>query len=346
MNIEKVFFEEYKQKNINENNIIKDIKKKIKKAKYVYIFGELCNIPNKEWIEEYKIDVFLEKQYLNSKVVHVHNIQNIIYKIKIDHNNVERILNILIDIVCKLQKNEKADIHFIFGNNKNGILEINFDKDEYIIEDKEKSNIIMGLGIIFLIIFIIAYVLIFQYKLVFKVTNNKEIGIIEGEYSYIYDNVEYNTEPNYKVKELTHGDKMLQFLNNISNNLKIYYYDASSSDGKINTDNILAGLEYLKEKNIKIINISLSSKVYSVDLEKWIKENPDIKVFASYNNLINSVDYPAMYENVYGSGKKEEIKYKDIDYTYYTNKVIIFPEIFKVYEGNSYLSLYNAIIEE
>ena len=346
MNIEKVFFEKYKQKNINDNNIINDIKKKIKRAKYLYIYGKLCNIPNREWIDEYKIDVFLEKQYLNGKVVHVYTIEDIIYKIKIDNNNVEIILNILMDIVCKLQKNEKTDIHFIFGNKEKGILEINFDKDEYIIEDKEKSNIIMGLGIIFLIIFITAYVLIFQYKLVFKVTNNKEIGIIEGEYSYVYDNVEYNTEPNYKAKELTHGDKMLQFLNNISNNLKVYYYDASSSDRKIDTDNILAGLEYLKEKNIKTINISLSSKVYSADLEKWIKENPDIKIFASYNNLTNSVDYPAMYENVYGSGKKADIKYKDIDYTYYTNKVIIFPQIFKVYEGNSYLSLYNAIIKE
>ena len=89
--------------------------------------------------------------------------------------------------------------------------------------------------------------------------------------------------------------------------------------------------------------MSISSKFYSSDIESWIKDNSNIRVFASYNNLINSIDYPAMYKEVYGSGKKVDIEYKDKDYTYFTNKVIIFPNITKVYEGNSYLSLYNSI---
>lgn len=53
---------------------------------------------------------------------------------------------------------------------------------------------------------------------------------------------------------------------------------------------------------------------------------------------MNSLDYPAMYEGVIGSGYDERISYKEGDIKYDKNKVVIVPRLYEVYEGNSYLS--------
>ena len=45
-----------------------------------------------------------------------------------------------------------------------------------------------------------------------------------------------------------------------------------------------------------------------------------MKVYSSYNNLLNSLDYPSMYENVIASGcDNSKIKYKDMDVCYANN---------------------------
>lgn len=69
--------------------------------------------------------------------------------------------------------------------------------------------------------------------------------------------------------------------------------------------------------NISKVNISLTSKQYSKDLENWISQNKDsVQIYASYNNLLNSYDYPAMYDNVIASGSNNNINLKAIDRYY------------------------------
>ena len=95
----------------------------------------------------------------------------------------------------------------------------------------------------------------------------------------------------------------------------------------------------MKEYGVNRINISLSSKVYSTQLQEWIDNNPDIIVYASYNNKVNTFDYPAMYENVIASGEKNsKIEFKKNDVKYKSKKIISIRNK-QLYNGNSYLSL-------
>lgn len=41
---------------------------------------------------------------------------------------------------------------------------------------------------------------------------------------------------------------MINFANKYYSNLKIYYYDASNENGSVDTNGIIAGLEWMKEK--------------------------------------------------------------------------------------------------
>lgn len=99
---------------------------------------------------------------------------------------------------------------------------------------------------------------------------------------------------------------MLDFIEKVSD-VSIAYFDACDEFGKINTERIITGLEWMKENDIKYVNISLSGNRYSEELENWLEDNPDIHVYASYNNNKNSFDYPAMYDGVIGSSVDEEL---------------------------------------
>ena len=99
----------------------------------------------------------------------------------------------------------------------------------------------------------------------------------------------------------------------------------------------------MKEKGIKRINLSVSTCVYNQEIASWIKNNQDIQIYASYSNLKNSIDYPAMYEDVVGSGFWEKIPYKENDVVYESNEIIICNHKIRYYNGTSYLSLYTMI---
>lgn len=141
----------------------------------------------------------------------------------------------------------------------------------------------------------------------------------------------------------THGDEMVQFAKEYAPEIEIYYYNATSSDGKIHSENILSALEWMKENNIKYVNISLSSARYNRQIEEWINNNKDIIIYSSYNNLEQSADYPSMYDNVIASGIKNRIPKKDIDLIYKSNKIKLKHNLSKTYQGNSYLSIYSTI---
>lgn len=200
--------------------------------------------------------------------------------------------------------------------------------------------------IIILILFIVIMFVFVSYEIKLIIPKDKEmcIGIIDGQITIKVENVVYN-RINEELKQKQHGDYMVEFAKKVNPSVKIEYFDATNENGIINTEKILEGLDYLKEKDVKIINLSLSTKKYSSDIQDWVNKNTDIKVYASYNNLENSYDYPAMYENVYGCGKKGKIKTKENDYMYTSNKIVLLNDIKNKYEGNSYLTIYTSIKE-
>lgn len=169
-------------------------------------------------------------------------------------------------------------------------------------------------------------------------------GVIDGHISKNYDITAKKRVNTYEEKN-THGDNVLSFLMQYAPNLDYYYYDAEDENG-LSTENILYGLEWMKDNNVDYVSISLSSKFYSDKLEEWIKDNEsEIKVYASYNNALNSLDYPAMYKGVIGIGSSKKINPKKDDIIFHTNKIIVIGNGINYYHGNSYLTPYIMIRE-
>lgn len=179
-----------------------------------------------------------------------------------------------------------------------------------------KKNIITIMSVVILLYGL--YYMSDSYNFIFnKIIVNDAIGIIDGNISKKNANITYSIKKKNKSIEPTHGDKLVKFLNSICDNPSIYYYDASNEDDDITTEGIINGLEWMVKNNVEKVNISLSSKEYSDELNNWISLHKDvIKIYASYNNLINSYDYPAMYDYVIASGSNKNIEYKDIDFNY------------------------------
>lgn len=169
------------------------------------------------------------------------------------------------------------------------------------------------------------------------------VGIIDGNITSLPDNVVYNKNSFMSSGKKTHGDKLIELINLCYENVTIYYYNAADDSNIIDTESIIDGLKWISNKNINYVNISLSSKFYSDDIQKWINDNSDIQVFSSYNNIDNSYDYPSMYDNVISSTiESSNINVKKIDKIYRSNRIIVLDK-FKQYKGNSFLSILTTI---
>jgi len=189
---------------------------------------------------------------------------------------------------------------------------------------------------VFLVIAILYICLAFQ--VVVPRGNDCTIGIIDGSLSKEYKNVISNQQTG--SPELTHGDSMIIFAKNYCPSIEIYYYNAENAKGLVDTDSILKGLAWMLENNVGAVNISMSSTKFSEKLQAWITKNAeDIHVHASYNNLEESWDYPAMYDNVVGAGVKNRVKHKDNAVLFSSNNILLLGSHWGKYSGNSYLSL-------
>lgn len=204
------------------------------------------------------------------------------------------------------------------------------------------------LRIVFSVLFLLLVCgyLLNNFTIVFKCRYDENIGIIDTYINNTYDNlIVYKSKYKDIQEEETHGDQLIKFAKMLGYKNDVYYYEAVNEEGKIKTENVLKALEWMKENDVKRINISLSSKYKSYELEEWIKQNKDIKIYCSYNNYFNSVkDYPAMYDSVVASGSNDKINYKTIDLKYNNNKIILINKNgIQFFEGNSFLSLYTML---
>lgn len=196
----------------------------------------------------------------------------------------------------------------------------------------------------FVVVAILVWYVWENYVIITNTICNEAVGILDGRLSKVYDNIELGNQNATLEKKSTHGDEMIKFAKACQENIIIYYYDASDENGIIHKENIIAGLNWMYESKIKKINISLSSKQKSKELEKWIIEHKDVKVFVSYNNNRNTYDYPAMYEGTVASGSDPRILYKSTDVQYCSNKIILFnTRKIAYFKGNSYLSVYSML---
>lgn len=216
-----------------------------------------------------------------------------------------------------------------------------------IFKKKYMKNIFKNISILLLCAVVFAIYINSNYIIMLTKTDlNGEIyGIIDDSLTTEIENVTYINYDNSNRKNESHGEKLCRFANDNYKNFEIYYYNAEIN-GQISSENIIYGLDELKDRGVNKINISLSSKIYSDGLQNWISEHKDIKIFASYNNKINTYDYPAMYEGVVASGKYNDvIKFKECDVKYNSMNIIGINSL-KKYSGNSFLSLVSMFKNE
>lgn len=199
----------------------------------------------------------------------------------------------------------------------------------------KKQCFILTLCLFLITIFCYNNILIVNYSKIDS-DGNVKIGIIDGA---LYKEHKIITEAymNSHIKQVSHGDMILDFLEKVSN-VEVYYYDATNEEGKIDSENIIKGLEWMKKQDVDYINMSISSKKTSVEIVRWLELNTNIKVFCSYNNIIQSADYPAMYDDVIGSGINEQVMNEDMDKIYRTHNILLIRDL-SYYKGNSYLSI-------
>lgn len=172
-------------------------------------------------------------------------------------------------------------------------------------------------------------------------SNSKTFGIIDGNLFSVHKNIaEFNSSKVGRASSKQHGDNILEFLEYIASNVSFYYYDAEVS-GEISSAQIIEGLQWMISQNVNCVVLSLSGKRYSEELEKWISAHINrIKIYACYNNLLNTFDYPAQYEGVVGVGTTDVMQHKDSDILYKSYNIIVMSPRIKYYQGNSYLAPY------
>ena len=210
----------------------------------------------------------------------------------------------------------------------------------------KKKNCIIAIFVILTLLVLTTLFIKGQYVFAKKVQYHDNFGIIDTYLGKTYESIEYYSNYILEAPEETHGDQLINFVQGMAYEGLVFYYAAVTSEGIIETDEIIKGLEWMLAAKVKRVNISLSSKIYSKELDDWIQNHPQIKIYSSYNNLYNSItDYPALYDNVIASGCDRRIDYRVQDHRYKNNNIIVFSGGIKKYKGNSFLSLYSLLTE-
>lgn len=200
-----------------------------------------------------------------------------------------------------------------------------------------------SLFLYFLLLIFILFVILINNQILIVLPKNEvaTIGIIDAgdikRNNIVYCNCRNDSE-------FGHGNSMVEFALQLDNSLNIYYYNASV-DGEISNQQIISGIEWMMDNKVTFVNISLSSIKKSEEVRETIDnfiEKGGV-IFASYNNKKSTFDYPAQYTNVRGVGMNDIHRTKKGDKLFRTNKLIILNKFYKIYEGNSYLSIYETI---
>ena len=157
--------------------------------------------------------------------------------------------------------------------------------------------------------------------------NDFSINIKKG-YNFI-DNDEIMDDSN------GHGTQITGIIGSADNNkgvvgiapmADIYPLKILDNNGRSKVDKVIEALDWCIKNNINIINLSFSINVNNSNLYEKINQVTElgIIVVASYSNLKNTYDYPAMYDNVIGvKGTNKEKVYVDNDIFYaYGEKIV------------------------
>lgn len=164
--------------------------------------------------------------------------------------------------------------------------------------------------------------------------NNVKVAIIDTKVNFTKINyTKEKTEINFiSEAEATsdHGTNIAKIILDTAPNVSLISLAAFDEEGNGQVDDVINALEWCYNNNVDIVNMSFSFTIPNDELEAEIKKlnDKDILLVASYNNLKNTYDYPAMYENVFGAKSSDNNDIK------VSNNIIYVPST--ELDGNSY----------
>ncbi len=141
-----------------------------------------------------------------------------------------------------------------------------------------------------------------------------------------------------------HGSVVLDIIFNqnygISPNAEVYMLKVIDKYGLASTEDIYEALEWCKDNEIDIINISLSFGIYSENVECVISSliSEGAVIVSSINNSNVQSDFPAMYDGVICVGKTENIELYNEDTSIILKNINAVKIGTEEYDGNSFLA--------
>ena len=131
-------------------------------------------------------------------------------------------------------------------------------------------------------------------------------GVIREEKLDSLENIEYVAYTNLDEKDASlHGEKVLEIIRE-NNNADVQYVSVEEKNNCINVENVVTAIEYLVEKNVDVINMSLAFSEDNAKLKNAIEKanKKGILVIAASSN-IGVPSFPAMYPEVIAISKKK-----------------------------------------
>lgn len=160
-----------------------------------------------------------------------------------------------------------------------------------------------------ILIAIILVLLIVMFIIVSNTLSNSrrftvKVGIIDTNLSKDY--ASQNNRPSIMAnmvntnKENTHADMIVDTIKSRDSNCEIYLANVLNEKNTGDIDDVIKALEWLKEKEVDIICMSLTTFEDNEELRRTINEliKSDTLIVASCLNYSNAITFPACYDGV------------------------------------------------
>lgn len=129
-----------------------------------------------------------------------------------------------------------------------------------------------------------------------------KVGVVDSHLSSkTIDKHSINDTFNLKITEKNnHGDMIVDILKMQTANIDLYYACAINHDDSGEISDVIAALNYLKNKDVDIVCLSFTTMNNDPELHSTIKEltNEGVIIVAACLNYSNAATYPASYPEV------------------------------------------------
>lgn len=135
-------------------------------------------------------------------------------------------------------------------------------------------------------------------------TNRVKVGVVDTnmseDYMLQYDICNIMNATESIINNTTHADMVVDVIKKQDDNCEIYLANVLNDENTGNISNVIKALDWLKENEVDVVCMSLTTFEDSEQLQTAISDAQcnGIIVVAACLNYSNEITYPAMYDNV------------------------------------------------